>query len=60
GVSGSASFDPGVGSFFFMVVGNNGTTEGSYGTNGVMLERPEDVGTAVCDRAQDLGGVLCE
>ena len=54
GASGSATFDPGLANAFFVVVGNNGTVEGSYGTDG-SIERPEDTGTAVCDIPQDLG-----
>ncbi|MDX1389153.1 MAG: hypothetical protein R3344_08185, partial [Acidobacteriota bacterium] len=55
GSSGSASFDPGLANAFFVVVGNNGTVEGTYGTDGTD-PRPEDVGTAVCDIPQDLSG----
>ncbi len=53
GSSGSASFDPGLANAFFVVVGNNGAVEGTYGTDGTD-QRPEDVGTAVCDIPQDL------
>ncbi len=61
GASGSASFDPGgLASAFFLIVGENGTEEGSYGRDGAGLERPESVGTAACDRPQDLAGVVCE
>jgi hypothetical protein len=57
GVDGTHSFDPGGGSFFFVVVANEGEDEGSYGLDGVGAERPE---SAICGFTQDLGGVLCE
>jgi hypothetical protein len=45
GNTGSHSFDPGSGSFFFVVVGNDGSTiEGSYGTNHAGTERPTHPG----------------
>ena len=53
GASGSASLDPGAGSFFFLIVGNDGGEEGSYGTDSGALERPEDVG-GICDVPQQL------
>jgi len=62
--SGSASFDPGLERAFFLVVGNNGVAEGSYGTylppGGPPTERPEHTGTPGCDYSQDLAGVTCE
>jgi len=59
GVSGAyTGFDPGPGSYFFLVVGDDGVgTEGSYGTSfigGAHLERPEDTNDPVCARVQDL------
>jgi hypothetical protein len=52
-----ARFDPGPGSFFFLVVGNDGAgVEGSYGTNGEGTERPEDLADPVCAALQDLSG----
>jgi len=60
GVSGQAGFAPALDDVFFVVVANNGAEEGSYGRSGDGVERPEDVGTAVCDRAQNLDGVTCE
>jgi hypothetical protein len=49
GDTGSATFDPGAlpaGSFFyFVIVGNNGTSEGSYGKQTGDIERP---GSAAC------------
>jgi len=56
GDSGSATFDPGPGDFFFLVVGNTGWAEGSYGSDSAGAERPEDIGTAGCDLVQDLSG----
>jgi hypothetical protein len=47
------SFGPGSDSLFFLVVSNDGTVEGPYGLgNGV--ERPEDIGGALCPYPQDL------
>jgi hypothetical protein len=60
GTSGTASFDPGPGSWFFLVVANNGTEEGSYGQDSNSIERPEAVGVGVCDAPQNLAGVTCE
>jgi hypothetical protein len=57
GTSGNASFDPGPGQSFFVVVGNDGAVEGPYGESliaGAPGQRPEDVGTAGCDLPQDL------
>ena len=61
GTSGAASFDPGsTGSWFFLVVANNGSEEGSYGRETGDLERPEAVGVGACDVPQNLIGVTCE
>ena len=63
GTAGTASFDPGAGNSFFVVVGNNGAEEGSYGRywiDAATGERDEDVGTPVCDIPQNLAGVTCE
>ncbi len=59
GTSGAyGSFDPGPGSYFFLVVGDDGIgIEGSYGTSsidGMPVERPEDLLDPVCSRVQDL------
>ncbi len=63
GTTGSASFNPGTSPsnnfFYFVVVGNNGTKEGSYGKSlidGVETERPEATGLSGCDWAQQLTG----
>jgi hypothetical protein len=60
GTSGNTSFDPGTGSYFFLVVANNGSEEGSYGVDGALLERPEAIGVGACDMPQNLAGVTCE
>jgi len=60
GTSGSASFDPGdpvSGSFYyFVVVGNNGINEGSYGKDSLNGEREEATEIMGCDFAQQLNG----
>jgi len=57
GVGGSYSFDPGTGSFFFLVVANDGNEEGSYGKDTLFTERPS---AAVCAFPQNLTGIVCE
>jgi hypothetical protein len=59
GVSGTASFDPGSGSVFFLIVGNNGQAEGSYGLNSAPEQRPEE-NSGICGLSQNLAGVVCE
>jgi hypothetical protein len=56
GASGTYSgFDPGFGSFFFIVVGTDGGGhEGSYGLDSDHTERPEDLLDPVCSFVQDL------
>lgn len=53
-----AGFNPGGGSYFFLVVGNDGVgTEGSYGTSlvgGMRAERPDDLSDPQCVFVQDL------
>jgi len=57
GNSGTTSFDPaGLSSAFFMIVGNNGVVEGSYGRDTLGAERPQDT-TAACQLPQNLSGV---
>lgn len=57
GASGTYAFNPGSGSYFFLVIGNNGTAEGSYGhrmrENYMVHERPSWAGNG-CGRTQDL------
>jgi len=59
GTTGSyGSFDPGAGSFFFIVVGDDGVgIEGSYGTDfigGASTERAENTSDPQCSFVQDL------
>ncbi len=59
GVSGSvAAFQPGPGSYFFLIVASNdGGQEGSYGLmnmGGVTMERPANPGQTSCPFTQDL------
>lgn len=60
GNTGRATFDPGnppPGEFFyFVLVGQNATAEGSYGRSSSGTERPEAVGVGACDKARTLGG----
>ena len=59
GNTGRSSFDPGDpapdGLFYFVIVGQSATKEGSYGT-GASGERPEAIGIGACDKPQDLTG----
>jgi subtilisin family serine protease len=50
-----AAFNPGPGSFFFVVVGNAYGAEGSYGTRSASGQRPAAVGS-YCGRKQLLAG----
>ncbi len=59
GASGTASFDPGAGSVFFLIAGHEGSIEGSYGQDSLGAERPEDAGTPVCPYTQQLAAI-CE
>jgi len=54
GTTGSASFDPGPGDAFYVIVANDAAAEGSYGTNSAGIERPEAVGVGACDLPQAL------
>jgi hypothetical protein len=49
GVSGTAAFTPPEGDVFFLVVGNDGSQEGSYGVDSSAVPRLEAVGTPLCD-----------
>lgn len=59
GNSGYATFDPGDplpdSFYYFVVVGQRTSSEGSYGTS-TLGERPEASGLGACDRPQVLGG----
>jgi hypothetical protein len=49
------TFDPGAGSYFFLVVATDGVEiEGSYGIDGT-TERPDDPGSPECSFVQNLG-----
>jgi hypothetical protein len=54
GTSGTTSFTPGPGNRFWLIVGNNGAKEGSYGRNSAGAERAEDTGASACNIPQDL------
>ncbi len=56
GAGGTARFDPDRDDAFFLVVGQNGTIEGSYGRDSADNERPESTGIGNCDIPQDLSG----
>ncbi len=63
GNTGRSTFDPGApppgGFYYFVIVGQTSTKEGSYGLGqGVSgpAERPEAAGVGACDRPQDLTG----
>ncbi len=52
GTTGTATFDPGSGSRYFVVVGQSASAEGSYGRKGDGTERPEAIGIGTCDKPQ--------
>lgn len=54
GAGGTASFDPGPGSSWFVVVGRSDAAEGSYGRDSFGVEHPQRVGALPCDLPQDL------
>ncbi len=54
GTTGSATFTPGPGSIFWLIVGNDGAVEGSYGVDSEGTERPEDIALTECALPQDL------
>ncbi|MBP7147324.1 MAG: immune inhibitor A [Acidobacteria bacterium] len=60
GTSGRGAFDPGDpgpgGLVYFVLVGQDGQREGSYGRSSAGLERPEASGVGACDLPQELGG----
>ncbi len=59
GTSGTFGFDPGLDAAFFVVVGHDGSLEGSYGADSSGVERPEET-TGHCVLTRDLSGVVCE
>lgn len=56
GISGSASFTPASGSQYFVIVGNDGTLEGSYGRASNGAERRTAGAGGSCAYTQQLGG----
>jgi hypothetical protein len=54
GTSGATSFTLGPGSWFWVIVGNDGAKEGSYGRNRAGTERAEDTAASACNLPQDL------
>ncbi|OGF63656.1 MAG: hypothetical protein A2Y62_02075 [Candidatus Fischerbacteria bacterium RBG_13_37_8] len=54
GTMGTVTFNPGNGDWFWVVVSNDGTNEGSYGKSSEGTERPEATGVGGCDYPQDL------
>ncbi len=58
GDTGAATFDPGSGDRFFVLVGQDAVDEGSYGTDSTGNERPEATGPGSCDLPQSLA-VTC-
>jgi hypothetical protein len=60
GTSGSANVligNPAVGqAFYFAIVGQNGSVEGSYGQSSSNTEEPEATFPAICAKPQFLGG----
>jgi hypothetical protein len=62
GTDGTTSFDPGTpppgGFFYFVIVGQDAASEGSYGQSSSGAERPEAIGVGACDRPRTSGS--CE
>jgi hypothetical protein len=54
GAAGSAAFDPGPGDVFWVIVANDGSVEGSYGTDSAHEERTEDTTLSACPLPQSL------
>ncbi len=62
GTSGAGMFDPGApperAFFYFVVVGQNASVQGSFGRSSAAVQRPEAVGVGLCDLPQSLN-VTC-
>jgi len=60
GTTGSTVFDPGNpppgGLIYYVIVGQNGSSEGSYGASSSGAQRAEAVGVGACDRPQAYAG----
>ena len=54
GSSGAATFNPGTGSYFFVIAGNDGNLEGSYGVDGHDAERPAETDPSACTLPQNV------
>lgn len=54
GTSGTGSFDPGPGDFFFVVVARDAAVEGSFGVDSSGVERPEAGAVGACALPQSL------
>jgi hypothetical protein len=59
GASGSAIFNPGPNSYFFVMAGNDGNLEGSYGIDGHGAERPAETDPSACTLPQNVNAT-CE
>ncbi len=55
-ISGSAVLTGSPDNIFFVIAGNNGVEEGSYGDDSTGTERPEATGIGACDLPQNLTG----
>jgi hypothetical protein len=54
GKNGVATFNPGAGDSFWVIVGNTTSREGSYGRASNGTERPPATGLSACPYTQDL------
>ena len=54
GTGGSTTFHLGAGNLFWVIVGNDGVREGSYGKSSAGVERPENTNLPGCNLPQDL------
>ena len=54
GIAGSTTFHPSGAKVFWVIVGQDGAHEGSYGRNSHGVERPESTGLSGCNVPQDL------
>jgi hypothetical protein len=59
GASGTATFNPGTGSYFFLISGNDGSMEGSYGRDSHGVERPAETDPSACTLPQN-SNATCE
>jgi hypothetical protein len=59
GTSGTATFNPGTNSYFFLMAGNDGSLEGSYGQDSHGAERPAATNASACTLPQNVNAT-CE